>query len=282
MMTLSPTDAVIVAAIGLVGGTLGGLLGLGGSVFIIPTLTLLFGVNQHLYQASALIANIFVAAAATMRHRGRGTIRPDILPSLAIGSALAALVGVGVSNLMSPLPLAALFGAFLVYASASELLGLGRGTKDNQTPAVGGPRLLLGSSIGAIGGFASGLLGIGGGAVMVPLLRKFGGLPVRQAVATSAGAMIVACCIGATAKNLSIASLQDASGAPLTLRDSLFLAAVLTPFATIGGSIGASLVYNLPISVIRVVLSILLAFAGARMMLSGGPSVIESIRSLGH
>jgi uncharacterized membrane protein YfcA len=45
--------------------------------------------------------------------------------------------------------------------------------------------------IGVVGGFLSGLLGIGGGTAMVPLLVFLGGLPQREAHATSLAAMIL-------------------------------------------------------------------------------------------
>ncbi len=278
-MQWTPGQMLVIALIGLVGGGLGGLLGLGGSVFIIPALTLLLGTNQHLYQAGALIANIFVAAAATLRHRGRGTIRPDIAPVMAASTTLAAIGGVLVSNLLEPRPLAAVFGIFLLYAGTAELVGLARRSPDPEAPAVGGTRWTLGIWVGATGGFVSGLLGIGGGAIMVPLLRKFGKLPVRQAVASSAAAMIVACSVGATAKNLSITGLNDPSGQPLTHGSALFLAALLTPMATLGGSLGAALVYRLPIVAIRACLSLLLVFAGFRMVTVGITQLWATLQS---
>jgi uncharacterized protein len=268
-MDWSSFQVIAIMAIGLTGGVLGGLLGLGGSVFIIPALTFLLGTNQHLYQAAALIANVFVAVAATNRHRGRGTIRRDIVPAMALATTGAAVAGVLISNLFSPKPLAAVFGVFLCFAAISELIALIRRVPDCATTPDARCPLPLAVGIGLTGGFASGLLGIGGGAIMVPLLRKFGRLPLRQAVASSAAAMIVACAVGALAKNLSIATLTTPDGTPLTMRESLMLAGLLAPLAMVGGTIGATLVYRLPIDATRLVLSILLAFAGVRMILTG-------------
>ena len=293
-MDWSISKLLTVALIGLLGGTLGGLLGLGGSVFIIPALTLLLGSNYHLYQAAALVANVFVASAATLRHRGRGTLRMDIVPVMAASTACAALLGVSISNAIPSSSLYVVFGGFLCYASVAELVSLVRATPDHpevpliqsstqsnglisEIPATSNSltnrrltRWVLACTIGTIGGFASGLLGIGGGAIMVPLLRKFGKLPLRQAVASSAAAMIVACSIGAIAKNASLHSLIGAAdGSKLTLQESLTLALVLSPAAMVGGSLGAALVYRLPIVAIRVVLALLLAFAGVRMIQMG-------------
>jgi len=279
-MNPTPLQIAIVMAIGLVGGMLGGLLGLGGSVFIIPALTLLLGTNQHLFQAAALITNVFVAAAATLRHRGRGTIQTDLTPSILVASSLAAVAGVALSNLFEPKPLAGLFGAYLCYASLTEMIALARRVKDHPEGSRSSPQLSVGVLVGLAGGFTSGFLGIGGGAVMVPLLRRFGRLPIRQAVATSATAMIVICAIGATAKNAAIGELRNPSGELLSLRDSLLLALFLTPAAAVGGHLGATLVYKIPIAATRLVLAALLAAAGGRMVLAGGAEAIDRIRSL--
>lgn len=279
-MTLTPIQIASVMAIGLVGGILGGLLGLGGSVFIIPALTLLLGTNQHLFQAAALLTNVFVAAAATLRHRGRATIRKDLIPSILLASSMAALAGVALSNLFEPKPLASLFGAYLCYAAIAELVSLARKIKDHPEQEGGTPHPLLGTFVGLAGGFASGFLGIGGGAVMVPLLRRYGRLPIRQAVATSATAMIVICAIGATAKNAAIGQLRDPAGDLLSLSDSLTLALFLTPAAALGGHIGATLVYRIPITATRLLLAALLAIAGARMLTAGGVEAVDLVRSL--
>jgi uncharacterized membrane protein YfcA len=164
----TPIQIALVAAIALTGGTLGGLLGLGGSVFIIPTITFLLGPNYHLYQASALIANVFVASAATRKHRGRGTIRRDLVPVMAAAAAVMALLGVFTSNVINAAWLYIVFGAFLCYASTSEIIGLLRRKPDAPDSPIGATRWRLALATGAIGGFLSGLLGIG--AVLAPFL----------------------------------------------------------------------------------------------------------------
>lgn len=268
-MAWSPTEIILIAVLALIGGAFGGLLGLGGSLFIIPALTFCFGANQHLYQAAALIANIFVAAAATLRHRGKGTLRKDAIPTLATAAGLAALFGVAVSNMIPGRPLMALFGAFLLYCAVTEVIAVIKKTPDIDAAPPGPVSKRACAGIGFAGGFGAGLLGIGGGAIMVPLMRSILRLPIRQAVANSAAAIIAAALVGATAKNASLSQITGHSGSPMALEDSLALAVVLSPPALVGGHIGATLVYRLPINAIRVALSALLAFGGIRMMMSG-------------
>lgn len=271
-MAWTVSEIIIVAVIAFIGGTFGGLLGLGGSIFIIPALTLTFGAHPHLYQAAALISNIFAATAATLRHRGRGTIRVDIVPTMATAAGVAAIAGVLLSNQLPARPLMILFGLFLCYCSLAELVSVVRRQPDAKLdPDAKCPKLLSGA-IGGAGGFASGLLGVGGGAIMVPLLKKIAKLPLRQAVASSAAAIIAACIIGAITKNASLSSLQGSGHLAPTLRSSLVLAAVLSPFAMAGGHVGATLVYHLPINITRLVLASLLALGGVRMVLTVPPS----------
>ena len=92
--------------------------------------------------------------------------------------------------------------------------------------------------------------------------------------------MISAFAIGAVAKNAAVSGLHDPSGELLSLKSSLLLALLLTPTATIGGHIGATLVYRLPINSIRVVLAALLAVAGIRMIQTGGADALERLQSI--
>ncbi len=63
-------------------------------------------------------------------------------------------------------------------------------------------QLLLAALIGTISGFAAALCGVGGGIIMVPAFVFLLGLPQREAVATSLGAVILIAILG-TLKNSS-------------------------------------------------------------------------------
>ncbi|MFM1805613.1 MAG: hypothetical protein RL136_2492 [Planctomycetota bacterium] len=278
-MELDLVGIVLVSVIGLIGGCFGGLLGLGGSVFFIPALALLYGPNQHVYQAAALIVNVFVALTATIRHRGKGTIQSDLVWLVALSSAATALLGVWLSNLLEPRPLSAIFGSFLIYAAISEFTRLLRGGAGGVAdPATPSRRRQAALVAGVAGGAASGLLGIGGGAVMVPILVRFVRLPIRAAVATTSAAMIITCVVGAVAKNLAVGGLPDAAGSAISATAPMVLASVLAPAAVLGAYLGASIVYAIPPTATRIVLALLLLGGGARMV-SAGMSTATAVAS---
>ena len=71
----APPEMLILMAIGLCAGLLGGLLGIGGSVVMIPAMSVIFGPAQHLYQGAAMIVNFFVVIPAVIQHRRAGATR---------------------------------------------------------------------------------------------------------------------------------------------------------------------------------------------------------------
>jgi len=283
----------LVASIGLVAGVAGGLLGIGGSIIIIPALTLLLGANQHLYQASSMIVNVVIAAAALPRHWRGGSVRREVLLRMLPAAIVAMLLGVGVSDQLDATLLQRVFGAFLVWFGLSEIIGMLRGTdRTGDRPERTGWWLC--SGIGAVMGFLGGLLGIGGGVVVVPLLRRFTGMPLRHCIGTTTATMLVTACIGSINKNLTIGRHPTPDGhldvdllketlAPtldqttvetlghglsqtLSWNDSVALALVLGPAAIVGAFLGSHLNYRLPLRALRLILVILILVAAARML----------------
>jgi uncharacterized membrane protein YfcA len=74
----------IIALIGIVSGILGGLLGLGGAIVIIPALVIFLGYSQQLAQGTALIMMVLpVGALAAYQYYQKGFI--DIKAALILG-----------------------------------------------------------------------------------------------------------------------------------------------------------------------------------------------------
>ena len=90
---------VALVLIGLLTGIVGGMLGVGGSIVLIPSLTEVLGPNQHLYQATAMIVNFFVVAPAVYQHARAKAISRATVARIVPIAALAVVIGVGLSEL---------------------------------------------------------------------------------------------------------------------------------------------------------------------------------------
>lgn len=260
-LAIGPLATILL--VGLAGGLAGGLVGIGGSLVMIPALTMIFGRDQHLYQAAAMIVNAAVAGTATVRHLRAGAVRGEILRWMLPSAAILVVVGVAMSNRFDQRVMQAAFGGFMLYVAASETISLLR--RSTQPEALPPPRRRGGwLATGGVTGFVSGLLGIGGGGIAVPMLHSLCKVPLRQAIATTSAVMLASAAIGAVLKNLAFAGPigEGRSG-----WESVALAAILIPSGMVGAWVGASLTHRLRLPAIRVAFAAILAAGGVRMLL---------------
>lgn len=271
-----PTQYAWLALIGLVAGWIGGLMGVGGSLVMIPGMTMLFGGGrQHLLQAAAMIVNVAVIGPAALRHLRAGATLPSILMWTVPAATLAALVGVAVSNARvfegaGQGYLQVLFGLFLVYAVTYNLIRLRRRDKLPDIDAAAAarlPRWRLVALVGLPAGFIGGLLGIAGGAVAGPAQQVFLRMPLRRAIANSTAIVLLSSAVAAVAKNATLAEHGSRVG------ESLRLAATLIPTAFAGAWVGASLVDRWPRWLIRTIFVVVLGVSAARMFDAGWKSL---------
>jgi hypothetical protein len=259
---VNPVDILLLLLLGLSAGCLGGVLGIGGSILIIPVLGLLLGHDQHVAQAAAMIVNVFVALPATLQHHRARAVRWDVGKRMILPALVTIALGVESSNWLSAARLERVFGVFLVYVVIINVRHLaGRAPEPAQgEERVAWPRCAL---VGALMGFCAGLLGIGAGTLVVPLLQRVCHLPFRQCIATSTAVMCVTATIGAVHKNLTLNQTLDSTQA---LGDSLAVAAILAPTAVAGGIVGARLMHALPLFWVRLAFTLLIGWAAAHML----------------
>jgi uncharacterized protein len=254
-------DLLIPAAIGIVAGLAGGLLGIGGSVIIIPALILYLGTtpdgyqghDQHLLQAAAMITNVFVAAPSVIAHYRAKAIVMPVVVVLIPTAVLGVLAGVAVSDSsafarQNGSYLALILAAFLAYVACYNVWKLTR--KTDLAREFGKGPTLSPWKIAAAGipmGLTAGLLGIGGGAVCVPIQQVLLKIPLRRAIANSATTIVFSACIGAIHKNCTLASHG------IDVVDSLRLAVMLIPTAILGSYFGGKLTHLMPKRALRVV-----------------------------
>src|SRR5207253_10397700 len=99
----------IALLVGIVAGVLSGLLGIGGGAVMVPAMTLLMGLSQHVAQGTSLLVIIPTAIAWSITHYRTGNIRPPTAAWLAVGGVLGAVAGAALALASSDELLRAVF-----------------------------------------------------------------------------------------------------------------------------------------------------------------------------
>ncbi|PYE54982.1 sulfite exporter TauE/SafE family protein [Deinococcus yavapaiensis] len=241
-----------VLAIGLFAGVLGAILGLGGGVVVVPALEFvlpLFGRDITIQQAVAAsqIGVLAVGLSGAAAYLQRGLVRARIgyllSPYTIVGGVLGSVLG-----LVLPERIVALvFAALLLYSAYNLVKGIRRVDEERESQS----RLVLPAMTFA--GIMSGLLGIGGGTVQVPVMNLLAGIPIREAIATSTFIM------GLTAVGNAI--VYQAGGL-LDVR----LAGTVALGVLVGARLGASLQQRISANRLKLFFSALLVFTALQLL----------------
>jgi uncharacterized membrane protein YfcA len=264
-------------------GLLGAILGLGGGIFIVPVLTLFFGIDIR-YAIGASIVTVIAtssgAAAAYIKERFTN-VRLAIL--LEVATTIGALAGVACSSHVNKRFLFVFFGLMLFYSAFAMLMGRDQYDGVKQVEGSLSSRLRLNSSycdpvlkreiqysVSNVGlglglmwgaGLVSGLLGIGSGILKVPAMDRAMKLPIKVSSATSNFM------IGVTAAASAGAYFMKGDVLPM-------LAGPVAIGALIGAWIGSRLMPRLPSQILRKAFVIILVIVSVQMALKGlrGPA----------
>jgi uncharacterized protein len=259
------TQFLIASVIGLAAGIIGGLAGVGGSMIIIPGLALVFGYRtanhseQHVYMAAAMAINVVVSIPAAWRHWRNGVLRRELVLGIMPAMVAGIIAGVLVSNIFQGNLLRVFLAVFIGIFAVFNIYRAIRPRDEATRPPERIGRGML-TSVGVAAGFVGGLLGLGGGVVLVPLLQMIANVRLRHAIAASSAAMVVSALIGAA---LKLATLKRTHGHDPG--DALMLVIAMAPGAVVGGIIGAQLAHVLPLRIVRAAVSTFLLIIAVRL-----------------
>ena len=246
--------------VGALGGLLSGAFGVGGGIVMVPLLIWLTGMDQRRASATSLLAILPSAICGAIQYGVRGEIHLLAAVLLAAGGIVGAVLG---ARLLQRLPLALvrwLFIALLVAVAARLML----------VPPLRGGEVGLDwlsdlalVGVGVLIGVASGLFGIGGGAIAVPVLIALFGFGDLLAKGTSL-AMMVPTSISGTVTNLRSGLVDIPAG---------LVAGVAAVAASFGGVAVAFLlppqVAGIAFGVFLVAVAIQLSFRAVRAQRAG-------------
>ena len=80
-------------AVGLIAGAIAAALGLGGGIIFVPSLVVLFGLEQHVAQGTSLAVILPTAIVATIAHARMGSIRTAIAVPIGLAGIVGAIIG---------------------------------------------------------------------------------------------------------------------------------------------------------------------------------------------
>jgi uncharacterized membrane protein YfcA len=176
------TQALLGILSGLVAGAMSGAFGVGGAILTTPAVQVLLGARPVVAVGTPLPAVLPTTLSGMHAYRRAGQIDYRAVwwaaPPGAVGAAGGALLTKLIDARILLLATAALIGW--------QAVRVGWGPSHVEDPArpVRPPGLAFGA-MGLVAGFASGLLGVGGGIVMVPVMSGLLKMPLKRALGTS-------------------------------------------------------------------------------------------------
>jgi uncharacterized protein len=186
---------LVVLALGLTVGILVGLLGIGGGVVLVPAMVYLLHYDQHLAQGTSLFILLPPIGLGALRQYWKND-QVDLRAGIycALGFLLG---GYGGGRLAVPMPsqmLQGIFGFFLMLSAVMLWRKTGRAAPAGQIETKSSSRNALRNTgiflAAAFCGVAAGMVGIGGGVLLVPLLGLLFGFSQHRAQGTSLIALI--------------------------------------------------------------------------------------------
>lgn len=191
----------------MVAGVLAGFLGIGGGTVIVPILVAL-GYEPIQAVATSSLAIIITSLSGSLQNWWMGRFDPSRVLLLGLPTLVTVPIGVAVANQLPPRLLLLAFATLLmlnIFLVSLRKQLANRETRPGEDMPPNGQSAVDGASspavpsnptgarilIGGVAGFMAGLLGVGGGVIMVPLQMALLGEPIKRAIQTSLGVVVI-------------------------------------------------------------------------------------------
>ncbi|PGS50213.1 sulfite exporter TauE/SafE family protein [Bacillus sp. AFS041924] len=266
---------LILIGIGLAAGTVGSLIGLGGGIIIVP---MLLNIDQflsafstvpiHVAVGTSLITIVFSSLSSTLSYHKQKRIDYKSGILFLIGSVPGSLLGTYINSLLNTERFTLFFGIFLICISIFLFVSskLNKKTKevhkgiirtytnDEGEAYIYSYSLPLAISLSVCVGIISGLFGIGGGILLVPMMAFLFGFPPQLAVATSMF-VVMFTTLGSSISYITLGEVN------------FYYILLLIPGAWFGGKIGSYINQKLKTETIALILRVVVLLYGIKIII---------------
>ncbi len=292
-------DISALALLGLGAGLISGMMAMGGGVLHVAGMMVLFGYGMHLIRPVAYLTNVVVFGAAARRNYLAGLIEWKTVRGLTPWAIVGVIAGYFLGNNLDDRAIGVMLGLFALlvmckglqeiftHEESKEIL-INSGNIDDVALAMDADSAvdeaieavaegadeasanaaqqvarhkLLNFVLGLPSGLFSGVLGISGGVVSVPMLRFLGAENLRTAIANSSVIVFWASLVGT-----AVAFTHGVSAGLIEWQAPVTLAAIMIPGAFVGGIVGAKLMRVLPTIFLKCFYTTIMAAVAAKML----------------
>ena len=185
---------VLLLVAGAAAGFLAGFFGVGGGFVLVPILLFFYQttgvtslVSTHLAFGTSLLIIIFASSSSAFQYSRNGHVVWKAVLLIGAGSVVGGLGGAFLAGALEGRVLRQIFAVILLFV-AVQLLTSTKKQKNEQTPAIFPPALLL---AGLVVGVVSALAGVGGGVVSIPIMHLLLRFPFKKALGTSSATIVI-------------------------------------------------------------------------------------------
>ncbi len=257
---------LIYALTGAAAGLIAGMLGIGGGMIIVPALLYIFqhtnevphALEMHFAAGTSLAIMIFTGQSSVRAHMRKNGVLWSAYRRINTGLILGTVAGVLLAYQLPTYWLKVLLAVFL-FLIAAEMMFNPNLPHRKDFPPQGVNRL-----VGMLIGFKSGLLGIGGGALVIPYL-SYCGVERRQTVGVSAMCTLTVALIGTIAVIITGSTESDL---PAWATGYVYWPAVfwIAIPSMMFAPIGAHLTYKLPVNHLKHAFIVVLLIAAINLI----------------
>jgi len=236
--------------IGLSAGAFGGLVGIGGGMIMIPLMAIFLKFTQIQAHGTSLVAVVFTGIAGAATYAFFKSVNLCAALVLALSAGLTVPFGARHASSLPERKLKKAFGIFLIVISIFMLMKPFLTALSVSSPSEAGGIVVL-LLTGALTGFLSGMMGIGGGGIMIAALVLLLDTGQHTAQGTALAAMVPTAIIGSWT-HFRLGNVRHDALIPL-------VAGIL-----IGSYLGGAAAHLVPETELRVLLCLVLLWMGIR------------------